>query len=55
MSNAQNLAYSAVQVLHNFGAVATVGVFLAAAVNTSADMPRENSPGSRLPDGEHEP
>ncbi len=30
MSNAQNLAYSAIQVLHNFGAVATVGGSLAA-------------------------
>lgn len=30
MSNAQNLAYSAVQVLHNFGAVATVGGSVAA-------------------------
>lgn len=31
MSNAQNLAYAVVQVLHNFGAVATVGGSLAAA------------------------
>lgn len=30
MSNAQNLAYAVVQVLHNFGAVATVGGSLAA-------------------------
>jgi len=30
MSNAQNLAYSAIQVLHNFGAVATVGGSFAA-------------------------
>ena len=30
MSNAQNLAYAAVQVLHNFGAVAAVGGSLAA-------------------------
>ncbi|BBJ00082.1 hypothetical protein FGKAn22_17740 [Ferrigenium kumadai] len=30
MSDAQNLAYSAVQVLHNFGAVATVGGSFAA-------------------------
>jgi hypothetical protein len=30
MSNAQNLAYSAVQVMHNFGAVAAVGGSFAA-------------------------
>ena len=30
MNNAQNLAYAVVQVLHNFGAVATVGGSLAA-------------------------
>ena len=30
MSNAQNLAYAVIQVLHNFGAVATVGGSLAA-------------------------
>jgi hypothetical protein len=38
MSNAQNLAYSAVQILHNFGAVAAVGGSLAAAVSASADV-----------------
>ena len=37
MSNAQNLAYSAVQILHNFGAVATVGGSLAAALAESED------------------
>ncbi len=37
MSNAQNLAYTAVQILHNFGAVAAVGGSIAAAVNESAD------------------
>ena len=37
MSNAQNLAYAAVQVLHNFGAVATVGGSLAATRIESAD------------------
>lgn len=30
MSNAQNLAYSVIQIFHNFGAVATVGGSLAA-------------------------
>ena len=38
MSNAQNLAYSIVQILHNFGAVATVGGSFAAAGNASADV-----------------
>lgn len=37
MSNAQNLAYTVVQILHNFGAVAAVGGSLAAAVNASVD------------------
>lgn len=32
MSTAQNLAYSAIQVLHNFGAVATVGGSFAAMI-----------------------
>lgn len=37
MSNAQNLAYAVVQVLHNFGAVATVGGSLAATRIKGAD------------------
>jgi hypothetical protein len=37
MSNAQNLAYIVVQILHNFGAVAAVGGSLAAAVNANED------------------
>jgi hypothetical protein len=38
MSNVQNLAYSAVQILHNFGAVAAVGGSFAAAANARADI-----------------
>src|SRR3990172_4818526 len=38
MSNAQNLAYAVVQVLHNFGAVATVGGSLAATRIKDADV-----------------
>ena len=38
MSNAQNLAYAAVQVLHNFGAVAAVGGSLAATRIKNADV-----------------
>jgi hypothetical protein len=38
MSNAQNLAYTVVQILHNFGAVAAVGGSIAAAVIESADV-----------------
>lgn len=38
MSNAQNLSYAVVQVLHNFGAVATVGGSIAAAVSTGAEI-----------------
>jgi hypothetical protein len=41
VSIAQNLAYSVVQVLHNFGAVATVGGSLAAAVSTKANSRRK--------------
>lgn len=37
MSDAQNLAYAVVQVLHNFGAVATVGGSLAATRIKDAD------------------
>lgn len=37
MSNAQNLAYAVVQIVHNFGAVAAVGGSLAAAVNANED------------------
>ena len=37
MSDAQNLAYSVVQVLHNFGAVAAVGGSLAATKIKSTD------------------
>lgn len=35
MSNAQNLAYTVVQIVHNFGAVAAVSGSLAAAVNAN--------------------
>jgi hypothetical protein len=38
MSIEQNLAYTVVQVLHNFGAVAAVGGSLAGSVSTSADL-----------------
>ena len=38
MSNAQNLAYAVVQVLHNFGAVAAVGGSLAASRVERADV-----------------
>jgi len=40
MSNAQNLAYAAVQILHNFGAVATLGGSLAATRIKDADARR---------------
>jgi len=37
MSDAQNFAYSVVQIVHNFGAVAAVGGSFAAVVNASSD------------------
>lgn len=40
MSNAQNLAYTVAQVLHNFGAVATVGGSLGGVVTADAEPRR---------------
>jgi len=43
VSNAQNLAYSVVQVFHNFGAVAALGGSLAAGLSASADASRKSA------------
>jgi hypothetical protein len=43
MSSAQNLAYSVVQVFHNFGAVAALGGSLAAGLSASADAGRKSA------------